>query len=49
MTDFPAAEFEARAETAQRLMAGANLDALWLTTEAEVSALLDENLNAGIQ
>lgn len=36
MTDFPVAEFEARAEAAQRLMAQARLDALWLTTEAEV-------------
>lgn len=36
MTDFPVAEFEARAEAAQRLMAVENLDALWLTTEAEV-------------
>lgn len=36
MTDFPVGEFEARAEAAQRLMHAANLDALWLTTEAEV-------------
>lgn len=36
MPDFPVAEFEARAEAAQRLMAEARLDALWLTTEAEV-------------
>lgn len=36
MTDFPAAEFEARAEKAQALMAAAKLDAIWLTTEAEV-------------
>ncbi len=36
MTDFPVAEFEARAEAAQRLMRDANLGALWLTTEAEV-------------
>lgn len=36
MTDFPIAEFEARAEAAQRLMAAAKLDALWLTTEPEV-------------
>lgn len=36
MTDFPAAEFEARAEKAQALMSAAKLDAIWLTTEAEV-------------
>ena len=36
MSDFPEAEFEARADRAQRLMATARLDALWLTTEAEV-------------
>lgn len=36
MTDFPVAEFEARACAAQQLMAEARLDALWLTTEAEV-------------
>ena len=36
MPNFPAAEFEARAEAAQRLMAAADLNALWLTTEAEV-------------
>lgn len=36
MTDFPDEEFEARIERAQRLMAEARLDALWLTTEAEV-------------
>lgn len=36
MTDFPAAEFEARLARAQTLMAAEDFDAILLTTEAEV-------------
>lgn len=36
MTDFPHAEFEARAASAQAAMAKAGMDALWFTTETEV-------------
>ncbi len=36
MADFPQAEFEARTEKAQRAMAAAGMDALFLTTEAEI-------------
>ncbi|MEM7268883.1 MAG: Xaa-Pro peptidase family protein [Pseudomonadota bacterium] len=36
MTDFPREEFEARAAAAQAAMAAAGLDALWLSSEAEV-------------